>query len=245
MADQAKLSYSSGTLSVTLTVLSVKGAAEPETLSKFPGIIHNLLNGSLAEQNSGARQNPIIAFQVMTMLQRRQVVDWWLDTTRTLDSLVAAPAGAPTGADAGASGYLDGSYKYYVSAIDNVGFSAKGTISSVITSTGADRKITISYAASTNARGYKIFRSIDPYNVWNVVGYSEGLTFTDTGDALGSEAASVYLAAVTPPSANSALSVVTANELEFSWAFETELARMLTMELQASSIFLTAAKFPV
>jgi hypothetical protein len=244
MADQAKLSYSSGTLFVTLDVLSVKGAAEPDKVSKFPGIIHELLDGSLAEQNAGARQNPIIAFQTMTILQRRQVVDWWLDTTRTLDSVIAAP-GKPAGADAGASGYLDGSYKYKIVAIDNVGYSACGTISEIITSTGADRKIAISYTGSTNGRGYKIFRSIDPYTVWNVVGYSEGLTFTDTGDALSVGAASVYLAAVTPPSANSALSVVTANELEFEWAFETELARMLTMELRASSIFLTAAKFPV
>ena len=244
MADQAKLSYASGTLSVTLTVLSVKGAAEPDSLSKFPGIVHELLDGSLAEQNVGARQNPVIAFQTMTIIQRRQVVDWWLDTTRTLDSVVAAPAGAPTGASA-ASGELDGDYKYYVSAIDNVGYSAKGTISGVISSGGADRRITLSYAASTNARGYKIFRSIDPYNVWNVVGYSEGTTFIDTGDALGSGAASVYLAAVTPPAANSALAVVTAGELSFDWANETELARMLTMELRASSIFLKASKFPV
>jgi len=244
MADQAKLSYSSGALSVTLTVLSVKGAAEPETLSKFPGIIHNLLDGSLAEQNAGARQNPIIAFQVMTMLQRRQVVDWWLDTTRTLDSVITAP-GTPTGSPYSAGGYLNGNYKYKVAAIDNVGYSACGSQSNAISSGTTDGKIAIDYTGVTNARGYKIFRSISPYSVWNVVGYSEGLTFSDSGDALGIGAASVYLASVTPPTANSALAVVTANELEFEWAFETELARMLTMELQASSIFLTAAKFPV
>lgn len=243
--SQAKLSYSSGSLSLTVNVLSVKGAAEPDNLTKFPGIIHELLDGSLSEQNVGARQNVEIRFSVMTMLQRRQLVDWWLDTTRTVDSVVSAPAGAPTGVGA-VGGYLNGNYKYYVSAIDNVGFSAKGTISDVIATGGADAKITLSYAASTNARGYKIFRSRESdYNTWDVVGYSESTTFVDTGDTLGSIAASVYLADVTPPAAASALSVVCENELVFEFGHETELERLCTMSLRAGSIFLTAAKFPV
>lgn len=239
--SQAKLSYSSGSLSLTVNVLSVKGAAEPDNLVKFPGIIHELLDGSLSEQNVGARQNVEIRFSVMTMLQRRQLVDWWLDTTRTVDSVVSAP-GAATSTGSG-TGILDGDYKYYIVSIDNVGFSAKGTISDVLSA--AVSSIALTWTAVTNARGYKIFRSIDPYSTWDVVGYSETNTFEDTGDTLGTGGASVYLADVTPPAAASALSVVCENELVFEFGHETELERLCTMSLRAGSIFLTAAKFSV
>jgi hypothetical protein len=51
------------------------------------------------------------------------------------------------------------------------------------------------------------------------------------------------LGAGDPPIAKSSISVITSNELEFQWANETELARLLTLELREASIFTAANGF--
>jgi len=234
MADQAKLTYASGASSMTLDVLAVRGAAEPDSVQKFPGIIHEYLDGSLSEQNAGARQTIVVDFHLMTMLNRRKLVDWWLDTTRTIQSMVAAP-GQPSKSGS-ASGSLNGSYKYKIVAVDNVGYSACGTVSGVITL--AVEGCPLVWTASARARGYKIYRSIDPYTTWDLVDYSEINSYTDTG-------ASVYKSDVTPPASASDFAVVVQNELEFRWGNETELERFATLEMKIPSIFTASDKFPV
>jgi hypothetical protein len=230
--DQAQLKYQTS-LTVNLDVLKVYGIAEPDHLEKS-GLVHEMMNGTISEQIAGSRRCPKIDFQVMTALNRRKVVDWWLDPNRLIVCLATAP-GKPTCTPTGA-GTLNGDFKYKISTVDMIGESACGTASDAVTLgvQGCDLAWT---NATSPFRYYKIYRSISPYSVWDLVDYSLVNSYSDPNNT--------YRAAVTPPAAATQIAVITTNTLEFQWGYETELARMLTLELREASIFLPSAGFPI
>jgi hypothetical protein len=238
MADQASL-YTA-TRAISLDVLAVHGASEPDRLSKF-GVTHELLDGSLAEQIAGGRREISIDFQTMTVLQRRKVVDWWLDPDRELRSL--ATIGTVSVATGGAGGSLTGGVTYYyrVCAIDVIGHSERSNEVSREAGAGGEEpnlQIRISWAAVSGARGYKIYRKVAVGGTYYLYDYTTDVTYLDSGTVTAYRVE-------TAPAAASHIHVISTNELEFTWAFETELARMLTLELREASIFTAAAGFPV
>jgi hypothetical protein len=235
MADTARLAYNSGGSTVDLQVLSVKGAAEPDHLTKFPGLIHQMLDGSLSSQNAGSRRNIEIKFQVMTDANLRKAVDWWAADDAQIICLATAP-GKPSGASSG-GGTLDGTYKYKVATFDTVGQSAVGTVSDAIVCTGSVGCALTWTAATSALRGYKLFRSISPYATWDLVDYPLTNSYLDTG--------LTARAAVTPPASASTINVVVDGDFILEWMYDTELARMLTVHVREASIFLKASGFPI
>jgi hypothetical protein len=238
MADQASL-YTT-TRAITLDVLAVHGASEPDHVSKF-GVTHEMLDGSLAEQIAGGRRDMSIDFHVMTALQRRQVVDWWLDPARELRSL--ATIGTVTIATGGAGGSLTGGTTYYyrVCAIDVIGHSALSNEVSREAGAGGEEpnlQIRISWTAVAGARGYKVYRKAAVGGTYYLYDYTTDVTYLDSGTITAYRVE-------TAPAAASHIHVITTNELEFTWGFETELNRLLHLELREASIFTAAAGFPV
>jgi len=236
MADQASL-YTA-TRAISLDVLAVHGASEPDRLSKF-GVTHELLDGSLAEQIAGSRREISIDFNMMSILQRRQVVDWWLDPNRELRSLAGTPGSPAVTLVVGGSLTQGETYYFKISAVDVIGES----IASAEVNTGAvgatNKIASLSWAAVTGARCYKIYGK-ESAGAYQLLRYVLG-----TSDTIGGIWANEIYKAATPPVAASHIHVISMNELEYPWAFETELARMLTLELREASIFTAAAGFPV
>jgi len=118
MADQASL-YTT-TRAITLDVLAVHGASEPDRLSKF-GVTHELLDGSLAEQIAGGRREISIDFNTMSTLQRRQVVDWWLNPDREIRSLAGTLQNPDVELITGGALTQGETYYFKVSAVDVIG----------------------------------------------------------------------------------------------------------------------------
>jgi len=236
MADQASL-YTTKLASpyvFTLDVLKVYGASEPDKLEKF-GVTHEMLDGSLSEQIAGGRRDITIEFQVMSLLNRRKVVKWFLDPDRKLQSLAGTP-GNFNAVKATGTGLTAALHTYTVCAVDVIGHSIAATEDSDTTS-GSDLRMALSWNAVTDARYYQIYRKIAAGN-WFLLDYTTSLTYTDAGTVGLRD-----MGAGLPPIATSSISVISSNELEFPWAFETELARMLTLELRDASIFTAANGF--
>lgn len=236
MADQASL-YTA-TRAITLNVLRVYGASEPDRLEKF-GVTHEMLDGSISEQIAGGRRDITIDFFVMTALQRRQVVDWWLDPLRQVRSIAGTPVVTAGNLIEGGALTPGTTYYYRVCALDVIGHSIGSTaVSKEAGPGGSETALTIplTWPAVTGARRYKIYRSADAEATYDLIDYSETNSYTDAGTA-------IYMADVTVPSAVAAISVITTNELQFLWANETELARLLTLELREASIFTAANAF--
>ena len=239
MADQARL-YSADLPYpdyVDLDILAVRGASEPDSLTRFPGIIHEYLDGSLSEQIAGGRRNITIDFAIMTAAQRRKVVLWWLDPDRTVRSKLTAPTGLSASNANGGSLPL-GTYHYKICGIDVIGHSAASS-SANADSEATNNKINLAWTAVTGARRYKIYRSDDGGSNYDLLDYTESNSYTDDGSV------TALAENVVVPSSASEISVVTTNELEFQWLDNTELHRMLTLELREDSIFTQAQQFPV
>ena len=233
MADQANLKYTGGT--ITLEVLAVHGAAEPDRLSRF-GKTHDMLDGSIIEQIIGARREITVDFNTMSTAQRRLVSAWWLDTTRTLQSVMTA-MGTPTCPvlmEAGTN--APGTYHYKILPVDVVGY---GPASTALDVTLHDAFLTsiVHWSSVPGARFYKLYRSFGA-GAYQLFAYVYGTSYTD-GDG-----SYTGLWAETPPVAAASIGVATEDTLEFQWEFETELNRMLTLNLRESNIYLKTALFP-
>ena len=68
--DQAILKYNTS-LTVTLDVLAVRGASEPDRVSKYPGLVFDFLDGSIAEQVKGGRREITRRFSVRCLRMSR------------------------------------------------------------------------------------------------------------------------------------------------------------------------------
>ena len=238
MPDIAQLKYQTSK-TVNLDLLAVHGASEPDHVSKFPGITHEFLDGSLAEQIAGGRRNINIDFQVMTAINRRKIVDWWLDPLRQIVCLAAAPGSPQVSLINGGSLQAGSTYLFKISAVDAVGESAASTQVTTGVVGATDKTASLSWAAVTNARCYKIYGKEDA-GAWQLLRY-----VLTTSDTIGGIWADEIFKTIDPLSSASVISVMTTNELEFTWAFETELARILSLELREASIFLSASGFPI
>lgn len=233
MADQAILEWTGG--SVTLDVLAVRGTAEPDRVSRF-GKLHPMLDGSMAEQILGGRREISIDFNVMTIAQRRQVVDWWLDDTfegRRLKSVVGTPQNLA--ADTSTSGALTGTFHYKISAVDVIG---RGVACAKVSPNVTDKRIGLSWDAVSGARYYVIFRSDDGEATYDLLDYSIVNSYTDNG------ATALETDVTVPADTDEIIVVCPGDELEFQWGFETELNRMLSIDLSESTVFLKADGFP-
>ena len=242
MADQVQL-YTTSLPSpyvFTLDVLKVYGASEPDRVTKFPGIVHEMLDGTIAEQIAGGRRDITIDFNVMSAANRRKVVKWWLDPDRKINCL-ATIADALTVSQYTGGGLANDDWYYQVTAIDTIGHSIANTTAQLDTSEGSKHTMQLAWTASANARLYGIYRKQGAGGTWYLIDYS----VTNSYDDDGSITDALAVRQEDPPSAVSSISVIATNELEFSWAHETELARMLTLELREASIFTPTAGFPV
>lgn len=239
-----QLSYNSGGSTVDLTVLSVKGAAEPDHLTKFPGLIHEMLDGSLSSQNAGSRRNIEIQFQVMTSANLRKAVDWWAAD----DAQIICLAGRPTldfpSLVTGGSLLTFKQYDYQIRAIDTIGGGVSSFTGSCTTD-GSSRSIKNDWGAIANTRCYAIYRqNVTDGGHWFLIDYTTDITYTDTGvitDALAIRDLGVSV----PPSAASTINVVTEGDYILDWTNDTELGRILTVNVRETSIFLKASGFPV
>ena len=230
--DQVQLKYNTSETE-TVGVLRVYGASEPDIVEKF-GITHEMLDGSLLEQIAGGRRSPRIEFYIMTALQRRKLVEWWLDPDRLLVCVMTAPTGLSVQAG---TGTMTGNRYYRVAAVDIVGQGiAAASVSIVTAASGA----VLAWAAVSGARRYKIYRSDDAEATYDFLDYSETLAYTDTGvTAYKTDIATASLGAA------STIAVVSPGTLEFQWGNDVELERFATMELRETSIFSRTAKFPI
>jgi hypothetical protein len=230
MADQAQLHTTLITGHVfTLDVLKVYGASEPDKVSKF-GVTHEMLDGSITEQIAGGRRDMTIEFQVMSLLNRRNLVKWWLDPDRLLQSLIAAPTLEAITATSG-GGMTNGvTYSYKVVAVDVIGHGPASNEVSVAIS-NPNNTVPLNWNAITTARYYKIYRKNagELGGAYGFLDYSLTNSYTDAN--------AIAEIAGTVPSANASISVITEGELVFDWGHETELARMLTLPLRDASIF--------
>lgn len=235
MADQATLEWSGG--SVTLNVLAVRGASEPDRVSRF-GKLHTMLDGSIAEQILGGRREISIDFNVMTLAQRRNIVDWWLDDTadaRLLKTVMTVPQNLTKTVLENGYG-LSGTRHYKVCAVDVIG---RGEATAKVTASGMTAaKVTLQWDAVAGARFYMVFRSLDDAT-YDLLDYTATTSYSDN-------AATAIKAAYTVPSgADEIIVVCPGDELEFQWGFETELNRLLSIDLSESTVFLKSAGFPV
>ena len=250
MADQVRL-YSTDLPApdyVDVDVLKVYGASQPDYVEKF-GVTHEILDGSLAEQIAGSRRCPKIDFQNMTDTNIRKAVTWWLDPDRKLQCLAGNPGNSLSATDAAGGALTNVLHTYSVSAIDAVGNGAAATVKTA--TPPASGKVTLVWDAVTNARCYKVYRKIAGIagGTWWVLDYTRDTTYVDTGAIdgvtveawkdLGSSNNNIL------PTQGTTISVITPNEFVLEWAFDTELGRLLTLELREASIFTRANKFPI
>jgi len=240
--QQVKLTYTpigGASTDLTIDVIAVHGAAEPDALELFPGVKHSFLDGSLSEQIAGGRRNIEVDFgPKVSAANRRNLVNFWLSSTKTLTCVCATP-GTPTGASAGPSGALVNAsvYLYKVTDIDAIGESVASAQLSWTVSDADHNGVTLSWTGSANRRCSKIYRKKDA-GAWKLLDYTTALTYTDMG-AL----AEASLIAATPPVAASTISVVNASgQFSITWLNETELGRSVKLPLSEAAIFTT---FPV
>jgi len=228
--DQALLRYNTS-LTVTLDVLAVRGAAEPDKVSKFPNLVFEFLDGSIAEQVKAGRREITIQFHVMTAAQRRQVVAWWLDPLRTIESTLTK-ASEPTATLSGTG--LTGTYRYKIVAIDVIG---QSEASDYLEISPSDQAVNLAWAGSTGARMYKILRSDDGGTTYDLKDYTTGLAYTDDSTAVIWEDIAV-------PAGADAINLIVPGDLEFQWD-GTELVRLLEVTGRDATVFPRTSPFPV
>lgn len=247
MAQQVQLCYTvhphtGSVLTLDLDVLSVRGAAEPDEVQVFPSLRHDFLDGSISEEIAGGRRNIELVLSVVTSaLNRRKLVQFWLDPDRTIKSLAGKPGSF--GASAGTGGSLTNVEHFYsVCAVDAVGRSEHATVATE--TPDANDKVTLTWTAVTNARCYVIFRKVTGGNWW-IIDYSTANSYVDTGDIaagsglqdLGSTNESILPQVVTE------IHVVRdSDSLISTWNSGFEGARSYTLRFNEASIF---DNFPV
>lgn len=245
MADQAQLKYNTS-LTVNLDVLAVHGAAEPDRVSKFPGIVHEMLDGSLAEQIAGGRREISIAFQVMSSLNLRKALLWWMDSDPQVLTIVGQPGNFTSALSAGGALLAEKKYNYGVRAIDVIGGGIV-TGANTKTTTAQNKTITLGWDAVTNTRCYAIYRQNETDALhWLIIDYTSDLTYVDAGAITDALAIKDLGHGIDPPAAGDHIHVITPPEYILDWMYGTELARMLTFEkLRERSIFTATEQFPV
>lgn len=240
MPDQVQLKYQTSK-TVTLDILAVRGAAEPDSVSLFPAVLHEMLDGSLAQQIAGGRRNVEVSFQVMSGADRRKVVDWWLDPDRQIVCLASAPTITANTPIVGGSLTQGVVYYYKVCTIDMVGHSTASNESSQEAGPGGsetNRTIPVTWPTVANARSYKIYRKAGVGGTYKLLDYTPTNSYTDNGSV-------TPLRDENPPASASTINVVTEESLEFMWGHGTELARLLTLRLRERTIFLSTDGFPI
>jgi hypothetical protein len=244
MSQQVQLTYTpigGSSTNLTIDVIAVHGAAEPDSLELFPGLKHAFLDGSLSEQIAGARRNIEIDFgPKVSAANRRNLSNFWLSASKTLTCLCATPTGLTVVTNV-LGGYLTvGSvYDYRVVAIDAIGNSIASTNHSA---TPNDVYCTagLTWDATPNARSYVIYRKKDSGS-WKLRDYSSVNSYLDPGIGTGDGESS--LITQTYPVATSTISVVNGSaQFSINWLGDTELGRNVKMPLVESSIF---TKFPI
>ena len=124
MAQQVQLCYTpygGAASTLNLDVLAVRGSAEPDGVQVFPSLRHEFLDGSLSEEIAGGRRNIEIVLAPVEALNRRKLVQFWLDPDRTIKTLVGQPGSFTSALSAGGSLLASKKYNYGVRAIDAVG----------------------------------------------------------------------------------------------------------------------------
>lgn len=237
--DQAILKYNTS-LTVTLDVLAVRGASEPDKVSKFPGLTFNFLDGSIAEQVKGGRREISLQFQVMTAAQRRQIVLWWLDPDRIIKTTMTQPTGENVTLESGGSLTEGSTYQYRVSAIDVIG-EGQATAAQSTGAIGASNKTaSFEWNAVTGARRYKVYRrkDSDPWQVMTYVEQGATMAYNDAGTGTA-------IVDQDPPDAADEINLIVPDDLEFEWGYGTELVRLLTINGRDAVIFASEDGFPV
>lgn len=229
--DQAILKYNTS-LTVLLNVLAVRGASEPDRVSKFPQLMFNFLDGSIAEQVKGGRREISIQFQTMSAADRRKCVLWWLDPNRLL---VCALSKCATPSASLIPGSLTGTFRYRIVAIDPVGFSEASDYVEQVTDTDG---VQLTWTGQGAARQYKILRSDDGGTTWDLKDYTSETTYDD-------KTTDVLLEDVGYPTGASEINMIVPDDLEFEWGYGTELVRLLTINGRDAVIFKREDGFPV
>jgi hypothetical protein len=249
MADQVRL-YSTDLPApdyVDVDVLKVYGASQPDHIEKF-GVTHEMLDGSLSEQIAGGRRCPKIDFHSLSDTNIRKAATWWLDPDRQMRCLAGTPGNFSAVGSSGGS-LTNVLHTYSVAAIDAVGNGAAATVDSD-TPPGSG-KMTLTWDAVANARCYKIYRKIAGIagGTWWVLDYTRNTSYVDTGAIDGATVEAWKDLASTNdnilPTSGTTISVISSNEFVLEWAFDTELGRLLTLELREASIFTRANKFQI
>lgn len=76
---------------VQLTVLSERGMTDPDMFDFFPGLQYKLLDGTIKEYINGFRRKILVDVGVVSSADdRKRILYWMLDTTRTVDYLTEA-----------------------------------------------------------------------------------------------------------------------------------------------------------
>jgi hypothetical protein len=239
--DYIRLQYQTSK-TIDAVVLNVHGASEPDHLTKFPGLVHEMLDGSLSDQNAGSRREITVGFQTMTAAKRRQLADWWIDEDACLVCLMTAPTQSDI---ALVSGTLveTSTYYYKIRAIDMLG----GGATSNEKNTGvlaADQGASLTWTAIDGARMYAVYRKKDAEN-WFLIDYAMANSYVDVGTIIDATAVKDTGSSTLSLTA-SVIHVLTPQELVFTWAYDTELNRMIeALELREKTIFLKADGFPI
>ena len=241
--DYAKLVY--GASSVTLQVLKVYGLSEPDRVSKFHGIVHEMLDGTLAEQVAGGRRNIKIDFQTMTPAQRRKVVKWWLNTPQVVESVMTQLTIGVGAAEPGGSLPASKTIRYSARALDVIGGGQCATPANSGT-TGSDNTVPVTITAISGARQYAIYRrNVTDGGNWLLIDYTTSLQDRDDGSITDADAVQDLGStsdAILPAAADS-INMIVPDDLVFQWGSDTELNRLLTIDGREASIFTT--DFPV
>lgn len=228
----ARLKYNTS-LTVDLTVLAVKGASEPDHVSKFPSnLVFNFLDGSIAEQVKAGRREISISFHIMTLAERRKLVSWWLDPDKLLICTLTKCA---TPSYSLIIGSLTGTFWYRIVAIDPVGESEASDYVEQVTDGDGVR---LTWAGQADARGYKILRSDDSGTTWDLKDYTTETTYDD-------KTTSVIWVDVDYPTKPSEINMVVPDDLVFDWAGDTELNRLCTINGRDATVFPRTSPFPV
>ena len=164
--QQVRLGYidqdTSAATTKDVTCRLVKGWYQFDAMRRFPAILHEHLTGGLSEQNKGANRRITLDFGVQQDYATQKALFYWYnDPDRTINLIIAAPTGLAVGAAAsGGSLAASTTYYYRVSTVDEVGETTGATQASGTTGISPNLTLPLSWNAATNARSYRIYRTL-------------------------------------------------------------------------------------
>ena len=196
MAEQIKLGYTdqdtSSAATASINVNSIKGWYDFDDVRLFPGLLHNHLSGAFTESGpTGLNRIITIDFGIVSAFADRKAILYWLmDGSRTINLVISAPTNLACGSPTSGGTLVDDLYYYSVSAVDAYGKETTGATEDSETTATPNSQIPLTWDAVSGASSYRVYRSLASGDYSGACYITEVTTnsYTDDGTvARGSE----------------------------------------------------------